>query len=218
MRSRRSTNTTKTDAALLILRAVPGTLVAAHGAQKVFGVFAGPGLAGTTGFMHALRMRPPRIWGPVAGLSELVGGGLTAVGALSPAGPITAMAPMFIASTTAHWGKPIWATHGGAELPLTNMSAFAALALLGPGRWSVDGALGIRLPRWLVAATGVGVAAGVVVALVTRTPEQPQQPAQAEPEPEAMAEAAASSQEREVELRASAAAASRGRVEAEQGA
>jgi hypothetical protein len=99
------------------------------------------------------------------------------------------------------------------------MSAFAALAMLGPGRWSIDGLMGIRLPRWMVAATGVGVAAGIVVALVTRTPaEPPAQAEQAAPDTDAMAEAAAASQEREVELRAAGTAPSRRRVEAEQGA
>jgi putative oxidoreductase len=213
MRSAR--NNAMADAGLLMLRAVPGGFVAAHGAQKVFGAFSGPGMEGTRGIMHALRMRPPHVWGPLAGLSELVGGGLTAVGALSPTGPMIAMAPMVMATTTAHWGKPIWAHQGGAELPITNMSAFAAAAMLGPGRLSVDGLLGIRVPRWMVAATAIGVVAGTAVALATRTPEQ--LPAQPEPEPEAMADAAAASQEREVELRASGAAA-RPRVEAEQGA
>jgi putative oxidoreductase len=206
------------DAGLFILRVVPGSFVAAHGAMKVFGAFQGPGPEGTKGMMKALRLDPPHIWGPLAGLSELVGGGLTAVGALSPTGPVVGMAPMVMATTTAHWGKPIWVTQGGAELPVTNMSVFAALAMLGPGRWSVDGLLGIRLPRWMVATTIAATAAGTVLALATRRPAE-ESPAQAEQaEEEAMAEAAASAQEREVELRATGSAPSRQRVESQQGA
>jgi hypothetical protein len=90
--------------------------------------------------------------------------------------------------------------------------------MLGPGRWSVDGLLRIRLPRWMAAATAAGVVAGTAVALATRRPaEEP--PAEAEQaEEEAMAEAAASAQEREVELRAGGSAPSRRRVESQQGA
>jgi putative oxidoreductase len=188
------------DLALLTLRAAPGSLLAGHGAQKVLGLFEGPGPEGTRGFMRALRMRPPEIWAHLAGLTELVGGSLTALGALYPIGPLVSIGPMVIATTTAHWGKPIWATRGGAELPVVNMSVFAALAMTGPGRYSVDNLLGIRMPRWVTAATIAGVATGTVVALATREPV----PAPAEePEPEeALAAAAAASDEREVELQA----------------
>ncbi|HEV7677511.1 MAG TPA: DoxX family protein [Candidatus Dormibacteraeota bacterium] len=172
------------DAALLLLRSVPGGLLAGHGAQKVFGAFDGPGPEGTRGFMQMLRMRPAHIWGHLAGYSELVGGALTALGALSPIGPVMSMGPMIMATTTAHWGKPIWVTKGGAELPVINMSVFAALAMTGPGRFSVDNLLGIRLPRWVAGAAVAGVAAGTAAALLTREPAPAPQPEQAEPEVE----------------------------------
>jgi putative oxidoreductase len=185
-----------TDAALLLLRSVPGGLLAGHGAQKVFGAFNGPGPEGTRGFMQMLRMRPAHIWGHMAGYSELVGGALTALGALSPIGPIVSMGPMIMATTTAHWGKPIWVTQGGAELPVINMSVFAALAMTGPGRFSVDNLLGIRLPRWVAGAAVAGVAAGTAAALLTREPA---------PAPQAEQPPAEESQaEREVELTATA--------------
>jgi putative oxidoreductase len=203
------------DAALLLLRGVSGGLLAGHGAQKAFGAFEGPGPEGTRGIMQMLRMQPPHIWGRAAGLSELIGGSLTALGALSPIGPITAIAPMVMATTTAHWGKPIWVTKGGAELPVINMATFTALAITGPGRFSVDAALGIRVPRWMVGLTIAGVTAGTVVALATRVPAEPQPaPAGEEADREALAAAAAASEEREVELRASRDEAARRRTEA----
>jgi putative oxidoreductase len=192
------------DAALLLLRGVTGGLLAGHGAQKVFGAFEGPGPEGTRGMMQKLGMRPAEIWGHAAGLSELAGGALTALGALNPLGPLTAMAPMVIASTTAHGGKPIWVQKGGPELPVVNLAAFSAIALSGPGRWSIDGLLGIRIPRWVVALTMAGVVGGTAAALSMREtdeaapPEQPQ--AEAEQEREEAATAAAESREREVEL------------------
>ena len=135
--------------AALILRLVLGGLLAGHGAQKLFGSFSGPGLEGTSGFMEMLGLKPGRPWAYLAGLSESGGGVLTLLGFLNPLGPLGVVGSMAMAATTAHKGKPIWVTEGGAELPLTNMAAATALILNGPGKWSLDRALGLSLPRWL---------------------------------------------------------------------
>jgi putative oxidoreductase len=71
-----------------------------------------------------------------------------------------------MATFKAHWGKPIWVTSGGAELPVTNAAIATALTLTGPGKFSLDELFGIRLPRWVaipaVLATTAGVAYGVL--------------------------------------------------------
>jgi putative oxidoreductase len=135
--------------AALILRLVLGSLLAGHGAQKLFGSFSGPGLEGTSGFMEMLGLKPGRPWAYLAGLSEFGGGVLTLLGFLNPLGPLGVVGSMAMAARTAHKDKPIWVTEGGAELPLTNMAAATALILNGPGKWSLDRALGLSLPRWL---------------------------------------------------------------------
>jgi putative oxidoreductase len=56
---------------------------------------------------------------------------------------------MSMPTAKAHWGRPIWVTEGGAELPVVNIAASTALILGGPGKYSLDRALGIRLPAWL---------------------------------------------------------------------
>ena len=43
---------------LFIVRVVVGLLMAAHGAQKLFGWFGGYGLTGTGGFFEGLGFRP----------------------------------------------------------------------------------------------------------------------------------------------------------------
>jgi putative oxidoreductase len=48
-------------------------------------------------------------------------------------------------------------TEGGAELPVTNMAITTALMLNGPGKYSLDRALGIRLPRWLAPLGLIGI-------------------------------------------------------------
>jgi putative oxidoreductase len=106
-------------------------------------------------------LRPGHLWARAAGGSEFGGGLLTALGLLSPLGSIAVIGAMLVAWTKGHWGKPIWATAGGAELPLTNAAIATALLLTGPGRFSLDGTLGIRLPRWVILPALVGMAATV---------------------------------------------------------
>jgi putative oxidoreductase len=158
--------------AVLILRTVVGGLLAGHGAQKLFGHFNGPGLEGTSGFMEMLGLRPGRPWAILAGLSEFGGGVLTLLGFLNPLGPLGIIAAMSMATTKAHWGKPIWVTEGGAELPVINTAVSLALMLNGPGKLSLDRALGIRLPRWLAPLGLVGILITVLYAGIG-TEEQP---------------------------------------------
>jgi len=155
------------DLAVLILRIAVGGMLAAHGAQKLFGAFGGPGLGGTQKIIESLGMRPAWFWAALAGLSELGGGILTALGFLSPLGPLGILAAMAIAVFRAHWGKPIWATQGGSELALMNAAIVIAIALAGPGRYSLDAALGVVLPAWIVGSAVALVVLGVASALAS---------------------------------------------------
>jgi putative oxidoreductase len=107
--------------------------------------------------MEMLGLRPGRLWGTLAALSEFGGGVLTVLGLLHPLGPLGVIGTMSIATTKAHWGKPIWVAEGGAELPVTNIAVATALMLNGPGKYSLDRVLGIRLPGWVAPLGLVGV-------------------------------------------------------------
>jgi putative oxidoreductase len=131
--------------------------MAGHGAQKLFGSFGGPGLEGTSGFMEMLGMRPGRPWAYLAGLSEFGGGVLTALGLLNPLGPLGVIGAMSMATRKAHWGKPIWVTEGGAELPVLNIAVSTALMIREPDKYSLDRILGIRLPAWVGPLGLVGI-------------------------------------------------------------
>jgi len=162
----RTESSTTRDTGLLILRLVIGGLLAGHGSQKLFGWFSGPGLKGTAGMVESMGLKPGPPWAAAASASEFGGGVLTATGLLHPLGPIGMIGSMFIATTKVHWGKPIWATKGGAELPVINMAAALALALTGPGRFSLDHLFGIRLPRPLVLAVALIEAALLIMGIV----------------------------------------------------
>jgi putative oxidoreductase len=157
MNTTRSRGSRVNESAPLIVRLAQGSLMAGHGAQKLFGSFGGPGLEGTSGFMEMLGMRPGRPWAYVAGLSEFGGGVLTALGLLNPLGPLGVIGAMSMATRKAHWGKPIWVTEGGAELPLLNIAVSTALMIREPDRYSLDRILGIRLPIWVGPLGLVGI-------------------------------------------------------------
>jgi putative oxidoreductase len=167
----RKKESTKTDLALLALRLTSGGLLAGHGAQKLLGWFGGHGLKGTAGWLESLGLRPGKPWALAPGRSEMSGGLMTALGLLNPLGPVNTIGAMSMATAKGHWGKPIWVTAGGAELPLTNVAIATALAIIGPGKYSLDRALGVKLPRWLL-VPGVAAALALGAFGVQTNPDQ----------------------------------------------
>jgi putative oxidoreductase len=180
--SARSRGSRVNESAPFIVRLAQGSLMAGHGAQKLFGSFGGPGLEGTSGFMEMLGMRPGRPWAYLAGFSEFGGGLLTALGLLNPLGPLGIIASMSMATRKAHWGKPIWVTEGGAELPLLNIAVSTALMIREPDRYSLDRALGIRLPAWAGPLGLVGIILTVVFAEQLEAAEPPAEQEEAQEE------------------------------------
>lgn len=150
--------------ALFVLRVVMGSLVAGHGSQKLFGWFDGPGLKKWSSATESMGMKPGSFFGPAGAVGEFGGGALTALGFLNPIGPVAVITMMIMASIKAHWGKPIWASKGGAELAVSFLAGATAVALDGPGEYSLDSLLGIKLPRWLRALSVLGGVAAIVSA------------------------------------------------------
>ncbi len=165
--------TTMRNIGLLLLRVTVGALLAGHGAQKLFGWFGGYGLKGTAGWLESMGLKPGHLWATGASASEFGGGTLTALGLFHPIGPIATLAAMSMAIAKAHWGKPIWVSEGGAELPVTNIAVALALILNGPGPYSLDHVFGIRLPRAVIALVAVAEAVLIVLGIVARPTPPP---------------------------------------------
>jgi putative oxidoreductase len=162
---------------LLVLRLVVGLILAAHGAQKLFGWWGGPGMAAWTQAMTRLRIRPAPPWAWISALSEFGGGLLLAVGLLSPIGSLAIAGAMLVAVATVHWANGFWNGKRGYEFNLTLLGAATAAALTGPGTLSLDQAIGLHLPEPLTLIVGtVALVVAVVATLVSRGPAAEVQP------------------------------------------
>jgi putative oxidoreductase len=139
---------------LLTLRLGVGGVLFAHGTQKLFGWFGGPGLEGTAAGFEQMGFRPGRLNAMAAGLGEAGGGSLIALGLATPAAGSIAAGTM-IAASSVHAPHGFFATQGGYELPALLGTSAAALSLTGPGDWSFDALLGHRLNRPWIAVTGL---------------------------------------------------------------
>jgi putative oxidoreductase len=150
------TSVINTDLALALVRVVVGLVIAAHGAQKVLGVWGGPGLAGWTQGVTRMGMRAPVFWAWVSSFSELAGGIAFAFGFLLPVVAAALTIQMGVAIERAHWGKGFWNSKGGIEFPFTLGAVAAINGVTDPGAYSLDRTLGLP-------AMGVGVYLVVLV-------------------------------------------------------
>lgn len=154
------------DVGTLAARLVIGGSFIAHGAQKAFGWFGGPGPAGAAGFMESLGFAPGERFARAASYTEIGSGLAIALGAGGPLGPAGLASVMTVAVATVHGKNGFFAQEGGFELNLVYVIAAYSLANTGYGRYSVDAALGepflderITLPVVLA-----GIGAGLYVA------------------------------------------------------
>jgi putative oxidoreductase len=159
------------DQGLLVARLVIGLLMAAHGAQKAFGWFGGHGLSGLGMYLESLGFRPGRLFAAAAAGGEVAGGLLIALGLFGPIGPTLTLSVMIVAAITVHWKNGLFVMSNGIEVPLLYAAAAVALALTGPGRFSLDAALGLGWsPVVTYAALLAGVVGGFANLALRRTP------------------------------------------------
>ena len=157
---------------LLIARLVLGTLIAAHGAQKLLGWFGGYGLTGTGGFFEQIGFRPGRAFAAAASVSEVAAGILLVLGFLGPIGPALLLSVMIVAAVSVHWNHGLFAATNGIEVPLLYGTGAVTLALTGPGAYSLDAVLGLNR-LWSPGLEWAALGAGVLVAVANLAARRP---------------------------------------------
>ena len=121
-----------------ILRASLGVILAAHGAQKLFGWFGGYGLEGTGQWMTSIGLEPGYLMALLAGSAEFFGGIALIVGLLTRPAAIVSAFTMLVAMLSVHWSNGFFLSNGGIEFSLALMTASITVALQGAGKLSLD--------------------------------------------------------------------------------
>jgi putative oxidoreductase len=127
-------------AALAALRVMSGIMLAQHGAQKMLGQLGGYG--GTPGATAELMSRSG-----AAGMLELVGGLLLAIGLFTRSVAFILSGLMAFAYFLAHAPDGFWPILNRGELAALYCFVFLLIAAMGPGAASVDGLLRRRRHR-----------------------------------------------------------------------
>ncbi|MDT7806761.1 MAG: putative oxidoreductase [Acidobacteriota bacterium] len=113
---------------LSVLRIIAGFLFLAHGAQKLFGFLAPPGMPSATMFSE--------MW--VAGVLELFGGALLLLGLFTRPVAFILSGMMAVAYFQSHAPGGFWPLQNKGELAVLYCFVFLFLSVAGGGEWSVD--------------------------------------------------------------------------------
>lgn len=135
------------DFALAALRVVVGAIFIAHGSQKLFALFGGPGIAGQGRFFETAAcvapgvcLRPGVPLAILSGVGEFGGGLLLLLGILAPVAGFLLMADMLVAMVFFSGPKfGFFNVSSGLEMNLVVVSVAITVILLGSGRYALGG-------------------------------------------------------------------------------
>ncbi len=155
------------DLGLLILRLMLGGVFLAHGAQKLFGAFGGPGPEGFEQALQKMGFQQSNVLALVTGGTELGAGALLVLGLFTPlaaAGVVGVMVNAVFLNLQSGFFAP-----SGVEFPATLGAVALGLMFAGPGRVALDnGRSWFRRPvlsGFLCLLIAAGSSAGVLVFL-----------------------------------------------------
>ena len=125
--------------AMLPIRLALGAIMFAHGAQKVFGVWGGPGFNQWINRDAPFpEMSPAWLWLGAAAVSEFLGGALVIIGLYTRVGAFLIASVMLTAILGVHWRSGFFINAGGFEYALALLGMAAALMVHGGGSASID--------------------------------------------------------------------------------
>ena len=126
---------------LTILRIAVGVIFAAHGSQKLFGLFGGYGLAGTAQYMDSIGLHPGYLMATLAGGTEFFAGLALIIGLLVRPAALGLTFLSLVAIFTVHIGNGLFMANNGYEFALALLGGSLAVLIEGAGNLSVDRAI-----------------------------------------------------------------------------
>ena len=174
-------------AVLLLVRVVVGLVMLLHGLNHWRG---GGRIEGTARWFTGLGLRQGVLQAWASVVTEVGAGALLVLGLLTPLACAAVISVMLVAGLLAHRPNGFFVFKDGYEYVLTLAVVALALAVLGPGRWSVDHAAGIDVTGWTGGAIALGVAV-VTTGGLLGTFWRPEPKADAQPEADAQSQAEA---------------------------
>ena len=151
------------DAALLLVRVVVGVTMMMHGYNHWRG---GGKIAGTARWFSGLGLRHGVLQAWMSVLTELGAGFLLVAGLLTPLACAAVISVMLVAGLLAHRRNGFFVFRDGYEYVLLVAVVCLALAVVGPGRASLDHAAGITVTGWAGGGIALGVAAAATAGLL----------------------------------------------------
>ncbi|SDH46389.1 DoxX family protein [Pseudomonas panipatensis] len=134
----KSIMSTQAGAGLAVLRITTGLTFMAHGSQKLFGLFSGPGLQGTAQWLESLGVTPGYLMATLAGSAEFFGGLALVLGLLVRLASIPLIVAMLVAVFSVHIANGFFITSGGYEYAFTLIMISVAVLISGAGPFSLD--------------------------------------------------------------------------------
>jgi putative oxidoreductase len=125
------------DIAILILRAGLGVMFAAHGLQKAFGLFGGPGIKGFSEMLSGLGFVPALVWAYIAAYTELLCGIFLVIGFLTRGSAAALLILIIVAIWKVHFNKGFFLAQGGFEYAFIIAVVCLAIIFMGPGNFSI---------------------------------------------------------------------------------
>jgi putative oxidoreductase len=126
---------------LTVLRIAVGVIFAAHGSQKLFGLFGGYGLAGTAQYMDSIGLHPGYLMATLAGGTEFFAGLALIIGLLVRPAALGLTFLSLVAIFTVHISNGLFMANNGYEFALALLGGSLAVLVEGAGKLSVDRAI-----------------------------------------------------------------------------
>lgn len=130
--------TTRSGWGITALRIAVGIIFAAHGSQKLFGLFGGYGLAGTAQWMESIGLGPGLLMALMSGSAEFFGGLALVFGLLVRPAAVVLAFTLVVAIFSVHIHNGLFMANNGYEFALALLGATVAVLIEGAGKLSLD--------------------------------------------------------------------------------